>query len=310
MPPPTMKTASVKLPSRHQKALDWFAESAGTIQKWPEPLPDGTLLASRAKGIYKPEWSKYALSICQALKSPYADYDYEPVYDADGSWTYLYFQDNEDLAMRDKEYTNVAVMECIRDQVPIGMMRQVQGKPNVRYNVLGLAYVTGWENGFFTFRSPRFDVDTMLEAKEKEEAAAGAFDANDSRDGRQKTLASIVRRRGRSAFRQALLEAYARRCAISGCSLTDVLEAAHIVPYNGPQTDHICNGLLLRSDLHTLFDLRKLAIETKGHTVVLAPELAGSDYAKFAGKPLELPAQAGKRPSKEALDKHRRAAGI
>jgi putative restriction endonuclease len=126
----------------------------------------------------------------------------------------------------------------------------------------------------------------------------------------RRRFASIVRRRGQPAFRQALLEAYAGRCAISGWSLAEVLEAAHIVPYKGPQTNHTCNGLLLRSDLHTLFDLGKLAIETKGYTVILAPELASSDYVGFAGKPLALPAKASRRPSKEALDMHRSAAGI
>jgi putative restriction endonuclease len=298
MPLQKLRTASVELPPRHRKALDWFAENAETIQKWPGPLPDGTFLASRAKGIYKPEWSKYALSIRQTLKSPYDDH--EPVYDADGSWTYLYFE----------EYTNVALMDCIKDRVPIGVMRQVQDKPNVRYKVLGLAYVTGWEDGFFTLSNAPDWVAAVLNAQEKEEAAAGNFDAHDSGDGREKTLASIVRRRGQPAFRHALVEAYAGRCAISGSSLADVLEAAHIVPYNGPRTNHTCNGLLLRSDLHTLFDLGRLAIETKGYTVILAPELAGSDYARFAGKQLALPVKASKRPSKEALDQHRRAAGI
>ena len=52
------------LPPRHRQALQWFADRAGSEQPWPEdiPGPDGlTHLASRAKGIYKPAWSKYAL---------------------------------------------------------------------------------------------------------------------------------------------------------------------------------------------------------------------------------------------------------
>ena len=71
-----------------------------------------------------------------------------------------------------------------------------------------------------------------------------------------------------------------------------------------------CNRLLLRSDLHTLFDPGKLAVDTAAYTIVLAPDLAGSDYADVAGKPLGLPASPNKAPSKDALDKHRVAAGI
>jgi len=48
------------------------------------------------------------------------------------------------------------------------------------------------------------------------------------------------------------------------------------VAYNGPQTNHTCNGLLSRSDLHTLFDLGKLAIDTKSYTVLLAQESAAT----------------------------------
>ena len=55
------------LPARHRSALSWFEEHAGTVQRWPAPLSDETLLASKAKGIYKPRWSEYALSVRQSL---------------------------------------------------------------------------------------------------------------------------------------------------------------------------------------------------------------------------------------------------
>lgn len=37
------------LPSRQRRALDWFASHAGTTRPWPAPLPDGTLLVSKAQ---------------------------------------------------------------------------------------------------------------------------------------------------------------------------------------------------------------------------------------------------------------------
>jgi putative restriction endonuclease len=77
-----------RLPPRHSRALRWFNEHAGTDAGWPAPLAssDGdepTFLATRAKGIYKPAWSQYALSIRQTLDGPYADR--EPVRREDGS---------------------------------------------------------------------------------------------------------------------------------------------------------------------------------------------------------------------------------
>ena len=58
------------LESRHRVALEWFRDRAGSIESWPTPLPDGTLLATKAKGIYKPAWSTAALSVRQSLEVP------------------------------------------------------------------------------------------------------------------------------------------------------------------------------------------------------------------------------------------------
>jgi putative restriction endonuclease len=54
---------------------------------------------------------------------------------------------------------------------------------------------------------------------------------------------------------------YSGRCAITDCEIDDVLEAAHISPYSGRSSDQVCNGLLLRADVHTLFDCGLLAFD-------------------------------------------------
>ena len=92
------------LPERHRRALKWFEDQAGEIVPWPSPLSDGTLLATKPKGIYKPEWTKYALSVRRSLEGPYLD---KPIQqNPDGSWTFLYFQEDLDPARRDQLYTN------------------------------------------------------------------------------------------------------------------------------------------------------------------------------------------------------------
>src|SRR6202035_655927 len=83
-------------------------------------------------------------------------------------------------------------------------------------------------------------------------AATGEFDPKSEGEGRKKTLAAICRRQGQPEFRRKLMQAYSGRCAISGFNVPQTLEAAHIIPYNGPKTNHPANGILLRADLHVL----------------------------------------------------------
>jgi putative restriction endonuclease len=72
---------------------------------------------------------------------------------------------------------------------------------------------------------------------------------------------SMVKQRlGQGAFRVLVTDAYHRRCAISGEKTLPVLEAAHIKPYSKSGIHHIQNGVLLRADIHKLFDEGYLTI--------------------------------------------------
>jgi putative restriction endonuclease len=90
----------------------------------------------------------------------------------------------------------------------------------------------------------------------------------------------------------------------------EALEAAHICPYRGEHTNHVTNGVLLRADLHTLFDLGWITIDAESLTVLTSPRLQGSTYADLAGRPLRRPIDAAKHPSKEALAWHRSQSGL
>lgn len=147
----TVESALSTLPERHRRALHWFAARAGQEIRWPQPLAGGTFLACRPKGIYKPAWSKYALSVRESLNRGYPDE--EPIVERDGSWTYRYFQENLSSDARDREFTNVGLLACIEDLVPVGVFRQVMAKPNARYRVLGVAIVHDWRDGFFELAS-------------------------------------------------------------------------------------------------------------------------------------------------------------
>ena len=132
----------------------------------------------------------------------------------------------------------------------------------------------------------------------------GYFNVENLEDARKRVTTSIVQRQGQSEFRRKLLTAYAGRCAISGCDAEPAIEAAHIFPYQGTQTNHITNGLPLRADIHTLFDLYLLSVQPDTYEIIVAPQLVETCYQEFWGKKLILPKNTFALPSSEALRKH------
>jgi len=133
---------------------------------------------------------------------------------------------------------------------------------------------------------------------------SGEFDPRNIIDARQKILASVVRRQGQTKFRAALLKAYEGKCAVTGCTIEALLEAAHIVPYQGADTNVVSNGLLLRADIHTLFDLGLLWIDPDHRVVRLAEALRESEYRKWADEPIFVPQHLSDQPSAMALLSH------
>jgi hypothetical protein len=152
-----------------------------------------------------------------------------------------------------------------------------------------------------TTKPPTQETDEIEQARAEKEKE-GAFSPSDLEDARRRVLAAIVVRQGQGAFREQLLAAYEHRCAVTGCEVVEVLEAAHVVPYLGPETNHVGNGLLLRSDIHTLFDLGLMALNPTDYRVLVSKNLKGSCYDSFAGQLIRLPADQVDYPSRQALE--------
>lgn len=133
---------------------------------------------------------------------------------------------------------------------------------------------------------------------------AGGTDPIDDADARKIILRSIVRRRGQQKFRSELLDAYNGTCVISGCNVVEALEAAHISPYLGDHTNIIKNGILLRADLHTLFDLRLIKIHAKTKRIWINANLKGTIYGDFEEKEILKPKNKNQEPDVKALQKH------
>jgi putative restriction endonuclease len=116
-------------------------------------------------------------------------------------------------------------------------------------------------------------------------------------------------RLGQGAFRVLVTDAYERRCAVTGEKTLPVLEAAHIKPYalHGPH--RVNNGLLLRSDLHKLFDLGYVTLTPELRNEV-SPRLKtewqnGREYYAHHGQPLRIrPADLASCPGQEFLTWH------
>jgi len=132
----------------------------------------------------------------------------------------------------------------------------------------------------------------------------GAFSPSDLDDARKRILEAIVLRQGQGTFRERLLAAYQRSCAVTGCDVVETLEAAHIIPYLGPETNHVTNGLLLRADIHTLFDRGLMAVNPIDYRVLVSKSLKGSCYESFADQVIRLPANRANHPSRQALEVH------
>ncbi len=157
---------------------------------------------------------------------------------------------------------------------------------------------------------PILDMSGIVRLSEREHARLQAFDPESTKDGRKKIVEMIIKRRGQARFRKKLLAAYDHHCAFTGCNAADALEASYIIPYRGDYTHDLSNGLLLRSDLHTLFDLGKVAVDTRTMSIVMSDELLNSSYRILANQPLRFPKNEAERPAKEGLDLHRQLAGL
>ena len=103
-------------------------------------------------------------------------------------------------------------------------------------------------------------------------------------DRRKRVLRSIKERRGQDSFRKKLIRRYGPNCMVSRCNLLDIVEAAHIWPYHGPVDNHPDNGLLLRADLHTLFDLDLMGINPETYKVAVSSAAEQAGYSAFSGK--------------------------
>jgi len=119
----------------------------------------------------------------------------------------------------------------------------------------------------------------------------------------------LVRPRlGQGGFKTLVREAYGKRCAITGHKIVPTLQAAHIVPVSKNGENRLDNGLLLRSDVHTMFDQGYLGVAPDLRLLV-SPRLRrefgnGEEFYSRAGQEIAVPQSSSDRPNPEFLEWH------
>jgi len=120
---------------------------------------------------------------------------------------------------------------------------------------------------------------------------------------------TLIRPRlGQGAFRIAVTDAYGRKCSVTRERVLPVLEAAHIRPYAEGGVHDVSNGLLLRRDLHKLFDLGYVTI-TPNHVFEVSRRIHeefdnGREYYAMSGRAIDVPNNSLLRPSTEFIEWH------
>lgn len=320
---PTIKRAERLVPPEFIPCWQWFADNEGeTIPSLPHRMtqqPKTPIPLSADPGIYSPGVSKgtaqvrymhgrrYALSVHATGSSRYQDKS--PIARGDGTWLIDYAEQEGRNSTRDY---NEALENCLVDGVPVGVM--IKNGRQKGYVVMGLAYVERYNSmtrsftlhgpvnaqtesqGSFVF--PGFDMLTREEQKAVEDAVIS--DA----DERKFALARQVRRQQQTKFREQLILAYGGRCAISGYDVPEVLQAAHIDPYRGKKSQVTSNGILLRADLHLLFDAHLLSVDPDTLKLEVSDRIDEPGYLHLVGQRLRTPDDPSALPNGSLLEEH------
>jgi predicted restriction endonuclease len=96
---------------------------------------------------------------------------------------------------------------------------------------------------------------------------------------RKKRLAEIATRAAQPEFGKKIRANYGGRCAVTGCKTRIALEAAHIRVHEGADDNSASNGILLRRDIHALFDEWLITFTADGKRLQVSPNLDDYKYA-------------------------------
>ncbi|WP_343670046.1 HNH endonuclease signature motif containing protein [Chitinophaga sp.] len=191
-----------------------------------------------------------------------------------------------------------SIQEMLSRKVPVHIFTRDQDRSPFLYEGLGIAInheettpvKIEWD---IIQPSGEKDIDEVIEAI--------VTHAEAPNDVIKKMVAALKRlRTGQRALKEGLMKLYEGRCCISGSSIEQLLIACHIEPHKEKGNNHSTNGLLMRVDLHILFDANLIGIEPDTLKVRIGRKLKGSEYEYLDGMVLRQ-RKDGMRPDRAAL---------
>lgn len=117
----------------------------------------------------------------------------------------------------------------------------------------------------------------------------------------ERVLVSTKKRTMQHAFRADLFSAY-KACCITGNRTPAALQAAHIIDFTGDASNTVSNGLLLRADLHSLFDRGLISIDPQTFTIKVHESVEDQEYKTLNGQKIRLPRDKHNWPNAAALE--------
>jgi len=310
-----LETILARLEPEHARALEWFVDHEGEVG--PRPWRrDGkssvrgiSIPLTAERGIHKPKGMQWALSIAAAKKSVYLDGKPERV--DQETWVLPYSEHAGADGAGYESRWNRALLKNMEDRIPVGVFVQASGSS---YRNLGLAVPESFDPtaGAFLLRGPmRFSQSAAtwgdMAPHEDEEVLAGMAGMTGmvvEENIEPQTLALVRRRKAQDSFRSALVTAYDGKCCVTQYDALDALQGAHILSYSGRSSQVVKNGLLLRADLHLLFDRHLIGIEPEDLEVRVSPRIMSTAYAELDGRTLQPAIDSTMAPDKGNLRVH------
>lgn len=310
------------VPPEFEEAYQWYSDMEGSIiPRLPfgpgAPKLSVPMKISAQRGMHSPDYGslpsggtdkqKYVLSAFIARKSAiYCDADV--VEHPDGTWTIEYGCQTPTPGKRATDRSNEYMMNNLRDGVPIAFMTPAEKG----YLVRGLAYVEAYNllTGTFTLHGPvslekkGVNFYSWLALDDLNEGERDTLRKADDFDGEAFVAVQAMRRKHQDAFRENVLKAYDGKCALTDVSTPNVLQAAHIDSYAKSKSHAVTNGILLRADVHLLYDAHMLTIRPDSGQIVVSDWVREPMYRDLDGRKMRFPKNRDYCPDEQLLEIH------
>ena len=295
----------------YKVTYEWFIDNSGTVGKTLlgqhlEGTSEG-FKTSAQRGIHVPANQDFALSIRVNRKSIYSnDQPRRPL--PDGSWLLYYSAHRNNKGNETFAKWNDGLMNCMYCGLPVGVY--IQEGPGSSDYYRALAFVEAYDplTDTFTLHGPVMSLnENPGRALSPEHSSVPLFLPSPeelAEDLRKLVTVERKTREGQRQFRETLMRAYQGRCAMTGCSVDKTLQAAHIMDYRGYRTNVVNNGLMLRADIHLLFDNSLLSVDPEDMRIITGTQLKNTEYSELKGRKLRDTVLESERPFSDYLKVH------